>query len=517
MIAVNANFPVDMTEASDVRHKDRGREASTFFVRAVTEQRALLHLAAVLLFLLVTVAAFAAQYSDRPRSAGIIYVLGVSLVGAMEGFWGGMLAALIACLIYNFFLSDPVLTFRFATTDDLVPVFVFTVSAAASGLLTGWLKDRALAAELATRRIKLLFDVSEKLQHAVQVSEIPSAIEEFTRANGKAELYLRAPDGSVLGAEAGAQAQLAGRLAASGVNRMSEAGHTALLVPTPTEKDAIVVLPENDAGRSDTHQDLKAFLNLLSITLERCQLHERLAETEALRRSEEYKTALLSSVSHDMRTPLAAISASASSLARFGSKLPESARADLLATIQEQCERLNRYTTNLLNLGRLQFGIDATRFVECDVLEVLGTAIARTRNLGSGHEIDKHYEVDVALLLADPVTLEQVFYNVLENAVRYSPATSPILVRVGREAGQIVIEMSDHGPGISEEDRERVFDRFYRGGAAAVEVGSGLGLSIAKGFVEAFGGTIAALPADPDRAGATIRIALPLGSAGSDR
>ncbi len=248
--------------------------------------------------------------------------------------------------------------------------------------------------------------------------------------------------------------------------------------------------------------------------MERCLLLERLSEAELIKRSEEFKTALLSSVSHDMRTPLSAISASASSLASFGTELSEETRADLLAMIQQQCERLNRYTTNLLNLGRIQSGVDPKLFTECDALDVLGTAISRTRMIDDAPDIRKAYGVPSASVRADPVMLEQVFYNVLENAVRYSPAESQIQVTANVNGTELAISISDVGPGIAADDLERIFDRFYRSHSALNEEGSGLGLSIAKGFTEAFGGSIVAGRAHHLEGGTIIKIRLPLSGGG---
>jgi two-component system sensor histidine kinase KdpD len=250
----------------------------------------------------------------------------------------------------------------------------------------------------------------------------------------------------------------------------------------------------------------------VSIAVERCLLLEQVSEAELLKRSEEFKSALLSSVSHDLRTPLSAISASASSLIRFGNELAPETRADLLLMIQQQCDRLNRYTTNLLNLVRLRAGVDSTRFTECDALDVLGTAISRARAAGDGRAISKDYEVATAIVRADPVMLEQVFYNVLENAVRYSPAETPINVSAHKRGGWLLVLVEDHGAGIAETDRKRVFERFYRSHAGLAHEGNGLGLSIAKGFTEAFGGSIEASRSQGSVSGTTIKIELPLRS-----
>jgi two-component system sensor histidine kinase KdpD len=483
------------------------QHAGTVFVRTVTERRLLVHAAAAAALGLATVAAFLAEHANLPRSAAVVYVLGVTLVGALEGVRGGLIAAFVASLIYNFFFSVPAFQFSLTSAEDLVPLIVFILSAAASGLLTGWLKDRAQAAELASRRMKALFDVSRRLQAAVKVGDIPDAISAFAEDRAAAEIFLSGPDGLQPVRQGARHGDLARRLIADGGNLLYEPGLQAFRLTMASDRSGVVVLPDRDSTSGG--DDVEAFVSLLSLTLERCLLLERVSEAELIRRSEEYKTALLSSVSHDLRTPLGAIAASASSLERFGSDLSPETRSDLLVMIREQCARLDRYTTNLLNLGRLQGGLDPARFVDCDVVEALGSAIGQVRTLGTGHRIDKDYAVATATVRADPVMLEQIFYNILENAVRYSAADMPIKVVMKPDAMDILVSIEDGGKGLPEGDARRIFERFYRGRAVQSVSGSGLGLSIAKGFVEAFGGTITASNAPGEQSGAVIAVRLP--------
>lgn len=480
-------------------------------LRTMTGSSWHLRLAAVVIFIAATGVAFVAQNSDMPRTAAVVYLLGVMLVGAMVGLWGGLLAAVVASLVYNFFLSDPVFRFSLTSAEEFVPLVAFNLSAAASGLLAGRLKDRALAAEHAGRRMKALLDVSQALQKAVRVEDVAAAIAPFGLANGGSpELYILA-DGAIAPVqESRAGFDLAQALLESGGESLQEGGRRALRLSTLEGCVGVLVVPWSDRLRRPSEQnDLEAFVNLLSITIERCLLLERLSEAEAVRRSEEFKTALLSSVSHDMRTPLSAISASASSLARFGESLAEETRADLLKMIQEQCDRLNRYTSNLLNLGRIQAGVDEAAFVDCDALEALGSAISQARGLASGHEICKAYEVAGAIVRADPMMLEQIFFNVLENSVRYSPGNLPISVSASAGNGELLVTIRDQGPGIPQEDVERVFERFYRSRGQAHQ-GTGLGLSISRGFAEAFGGSVDIAPPDPLVGGTAVRIRLPV-------
>ena len=480
-------------------------------VPSLWRREALSRAAAATFFVAATLAATIAQYSDRPITAAILYLLGVTIVGALEGLRGGLVAAVLASLTYNFFLSEPIYRFSLASADDYVPLVAFNLCAAASGLVAGRLKDRALAAESATRRMLSLFELSQKLQAAVAIGDISEAVADYLGIRGRSMPEIYVAQGSQLPpAMASSGAALARHLLESDCESLTLGGLRGFLIKTSAAPRAVLVVPAEAATADRRGEDMGGFLNLLSIAVERCLLLEQLSEAELLRRSEEFKTALLSSESHDLRTPLSAISASASSLASYGADLPAETRADLLLMIQEQCERLNRYTTNLLNLVRLRSGVDSARFTECDALDVLGTAISRARAAGDGRTIRKDYEVPSAIVRADPVMLEQVFYNVLENAVRYSPEEAPIRVAAFRIAGRLSVLVEDRGAGIAESDLERVFERFYRSQSGPGDEGSGLGLSIAKGFTEAFGGSIEALRLSADAGGTRIKIDLPL-------
>ncbi|TFI58585.1 DUF4118 domain-containing protein [Sphingomonas parva] len=487
-------------------------ERETWGFRTLEEQRAPAAWIGIAIFILVTATAVFSQQIGRPITAAIVYLLGVTIVGGLHGMRGGLAAALAASLIYNFFISDPVFRFSLTSAEELVPLLAFNLSAAASAALAGRLRERAVAAETANRRVNALLDVSRGLQAAAQVEQIPAVIHGFVTARGSrsSELYHYTNGELVpIDADRATGLALAETLLARGTVDLEMAGNRAMLLSTGAGAVGVLILigfaPDMRSGQQ---QDLAAFLNLLGIALERCLLLERLSEAELVRRSEMFKTTLLSSVSHDMRTPLGAISASASSLRRYGDALAGDVRADLIATIEEQCGRLNRYTANLLGLVRLQSGVDAAAFTECEALEVLGAAISRARATAGGREIAKHYALAGAIVRADPVMLEQVFYNVLENAIRYSPADTPIEVSTSASDGQLRVAVSDRGPGIAAGDSARIFERFYRSSTVAHQEGSGLGLSIAKGFTEAFGGTIR-LAEPGDAPGTTVEIILP--------
>jgi two-component system sensor histidine kinase KdpD len=463
------------------------------------------HLAGIAIFVLATGFAVTAHQWNRPVTAAIVYLFGVVAVAAFQGLRGGVIAAIAASLTYNIFLSDPVYRFSLSSAEDLVPLLAFNLSAVASGLIAGRLKDRAQAAESASRRVQALFDFSKVLQSAVRLGDIPAAASSVTR--GVVEIYVLRED-MLEAVEGSVSRPLVEKLFATQAASLREGDVIAFKLSAPAGLLGAAVMQASDEGIRDRGEDVAALVSLLSITVERCLLLESASEAELIRRSESFKTSLLSSVSHDMRTPLSAISASASSLSRFGAELDAETTADLLNMIVEQCHRLDRYTGNLLNLTRLQAGVDRRDFVTCDAVEVLGAAILRARSLSSDREFEKRLELSSAIVRADPVMLEQIFYNVLENAIRYSPPGSCIGIDVAQRDLAVEVLVVDSGTGIPSEDLARVFERFYRGGAAAGTDGSGLGLSIAKGFTEAFGGSI--LAENAEDAGARIRIRLPL-------
>ena len=469
-------------------------------------------------FIIGTLATHVAQGADRPISAALIYVSAVTIIGAVNGLRGGLLAGIGASFFYNFFFSEPLLNFGVTTSDEYIPLLAFNLSALLSGALAGRINDRARAAEIAQQKINLLLDISNKLQTAVHLEDIDRAIVETGIFDSTEEFEIHALSDnqwiSVMGKKRwAAEAQKAIEL---GEWQHVEDRKIAYLLSSSQRRVGVLICNQHAQKSKRLNKiDFAAVLNLLSMAIDRFVLLHQKSEAEAMRRSEEFKTALLSSISHDMRTPLAAISASASSLASYGEKLPEASRKDMLTIIQDQCERLNRYTTNLLNLGRLQAGISPDQLESLDLVEMLGSALSTVKMHHGGREIIISLPFDACTVRANPVMLEQLFYNILENAVQYSPDDAPVLVTGHKQAGQVEITISDQGCGIPVSELDRVFERFYRSAENVRKEGHGLGLSIASGFAQAFGGNISAhSPLEKGR-GTKIIVRLPASAMGS--
>jgi two-component system sensor histidine kinase KdpD len=269
-----------------------------------------------------------------------------------------------------------------------------------------------------------------------------------------------------------------------------------------------VELPASMRPLTPDQRDLLAALaGQIAVPLERARLS---AERDAARlaaESEQLRSTLLSSVSHDLRTPLAAITGAASGLLETPPPAPALAR-ELASTVLDEAERLNRLVGNLLDMTRLESGTLQPKRDWHSLEEVVGSALARVRRHAGGRAMEASVAADLPLVALDAVLVEQALVNILENALRHGGPGGTVSVAARREGPDAILEVSDEGPGFPPEDAERLFEKFYR---ARGGLGAGLGLAIARAIVTAHGGTIRAEPGRPK--GATFRVTLPLGEA----
>jgi two-component system sensor histidine kinase KdpD len=222
------------------------------------------------------------------------------------------------------------------------------------------------------------------------------------------------------------------------------------------------------------------------------------------------RAALLSSVSHDLKTPLVSIIGSATALGDATVKLPEESRRSLIQAILEEAQRLHRFVQNLLDMTRLSYGKLMISRRWCELGEIVSRARRQTEKVLARHRLDVRLPDDLPEILVDPVLIEHVLVNLLDNAAKYAPAGSRVEIAASSGAGRIAITVTDEGPGIAEAEREAVFDQFYRARAEDRQTaGTGLGLSICRGLVDAHGGTIV-IAAGPGGKGACVSVTLPL-------
>jgi two-component system sensor histidine kinase KdpD len=245
---------------------------------------------------------------------------------------------------------------------------------------------------------------------------------------------------------------------------------------------------------------------MIDVAVERERVSDRAAESEAARRAEVAKTAILHAISHDLRSPLTAITTAGSAL---GIGVSEAERAELIEVIETESARLAKLVDDLLDLSRIESGAVAPQADWCDLHDVVASAAAA----GADHPIEFALPAELPLVRADAAQLERVFSNLIENAVKFSPPGAPVRITGGASAGRVAVRVSDRGSGIPRRYRSQVFDPFFRGRGEA-SAGSGLGLAICRGFVEANGGAIV-LQSDRET-GTTFTVSFPVASQPSE-
>lgn len=271
-----------------------------------------------------------------------------------------------------------------------------------------------------------------------------------------------------------------------------------------------VAFDGEDAGLSpEQRRLLDAVADQAAVAIERTNLASSIEDARILTETEQLRSALLSSISHDLRTPLVSIIGSATSLATFGETLSAENRHELLQTVLEEAERLNRFVQNLLDMTRLGYGALKPKRDWVDLHDVIASALERLKQALAPYHVTTDVKPGLRLLLVDPILIEQVLVNVLDNAAKYSSPGGPIQLRAFERDDRTVIQIVDKGPGIPERERELIFDMFYRVKAGDNRpAGTGLGLAICRGLMQAHGGTIVALPGDYGE-GTCIEMTLP--------
>lgn len=358
---------------------------------------------------------------------------------------------------------------------------------------------RAIAEELSTlleqRVILFSLGVGTLLPIASDDREIPAAVAEAARQR------LEAPEGPVPHHAPHHAPQPDGWTIF--ILDAAHAGPTAVAIGPPAPG------PGNARARAQRGELLRAMLDQAAVAIDRLQQWSEVEDARVDERAARLRDALINSISHDLRTPLAAVLGSATALQSADGVLGRAARADLLATIREETERLNDYVGNVMDLSRLRGGAIQPRLELTELADIVDAALRRARLL-AGRDVVVKLPPDLPMLRLDLFLLQQALVNLIENAAKYSPPKSRITIAARVKDARVELDVSDTGLGIPKDELERVFDRFYRGvPAESGPAGSGLGLAICRAFVEANGGKVHAI-SEGGGTGATFRITLPI-------
>jgi two-component system, OmpR family, sensor histidine kinase KdpD len=292
-------------------------------------------------------------------------------------------------------------------------------------------------------------------------------------------------------------------------------GAKRLFLPMRTGRGAIGVvgIDSDKPGpllTPDQRRLLDALVDQSALAIERVHLVDDLDQAKRRVEADRLRAALLTSISHDLRTPLAAIIGAAGTLKSFPSELTDQGKAELLSTIVEESERLNRFIANLLDMTKLEAGSIKPNTARHDVSEIVGSVLERASKILARHNVEVELAADLPMLDLDPVLFEQAVFNLLDNAAKFSPLDTKIRIESWQEDGAVKLEVSDEGPGIPAGEIDRIFEKFHRADKQdQVQAGTGLGLAISRGFIEAMGGSLVA-GNRPDRQGAVFTITMPV-------
>ncbi len=418
----------------------------------------------------------------------LIYLVVVVAVTVLGGFWPAVLAAVAASLLLNWYFTEPIHTFTIQQPRELLALLLFVTVAVAVSSVVHLAARRAVQAARAREEAASLLELA---QTVLGGADSPAAVlEHLTRTHGgQAELQERVAGRWIRAASSGVEGSLAA------ASRIDIRGDLILLVTGQTD--------------SATPALLAGYAAQAAAALDRERLRTQAAQAEALAEGNRMRTALLAAVSHDLRTPLASIKASVSSLRQTDVEWSEADQADLLATIEQNADRLDALIGNLLDMSRLHTGSLQPFLRPTAIDEVAPVALF---GLDDSLRVEMAVPDGFPLVLADPGLLERVLANLFSNALQHSPESGrPPELHAQLADGMVVIEVVDHGHGVPDEAKERIFEPFTRVGDRYP--GVGLGLAVARGFAEAMGGRIVAR----DTPGGGLTIAITLAAASADK
>lgn len=418
----------------------------------------------------------------------LLYLLPVVISSVLWGLGPGALVALLSFLGLNYFFVPPFYTLLVHRTQDLLVLIVFLVVSITIGQLVGRV-SRSLSETSAREREAIhLYELIMHLAGLQDEQEIVSALAEQTL------LAFHAGRVDILVEAQGNTPAHHVRLDNNTFVGQSVDGPPSYITPLQFTRGFLgeIKIWRSEANLSPAEERLlHTFASQGVLALERVRLSQAVSRARLLEESDRFKSSLLSSVSHELRTPLSTIKAAVTSLRSGTVEWNSGARADLLAAVEEETDHLNQLVGNLLNMSRIEAGALKPERNWNSLAEIVFTAIERMRQQIEKHSIEVDVSADLPLVPVDYFQIEQVFINLISNSVKYSPTGTTIKIHAHSTAEkQLMVTLQNQGPQVPEEHLERIFDKFYRVTAADRVTGSGLGLSICKGIIEAHGGRI---------------------------
>ena len=420
----------------------------------------------------------------RPEISIAVFMLAVVIAAVAGGLWSGLIAGILASTLRPLVVEDPQLTFRFDDVEDVATGVVFLSVALVVGLLVGQASEDRARASRREREARFLGTLSSTLH----TREVPDRVlDEF------AEVLMEPFGLSRVEIEASLDGTDVRAVATSNGVVVPGGPRTSVRLLAGDASIGTLVAERPPGGRPFSRDDqllLETAARQATAALDRARLDARARNAQLDAETNQLRAAMFSSVTHDLRTPLASIKAGVTSLLDTAVQHDPAQERELLTTILEETDRLNRLVGNLLDLARIRAGALTPTRQQSAMDEIVEIVLARMRSRLAGHVVTADLPASLPDVWVDPVQLDQVLTNLLENAGRHAPEGSEIQVSVLWMHGAVQVRVADEGPGIPLDERDRVFEAFYRGSSIPDTSGSGLGLAIAKAVVVAHGGRI---------------------------
>jgi two-component system sensor histidine kinase KdpD len=457
----------------------------------------------------------------------MVFLMAVLFSAVSFGIWPAVYASVLSFLAYNFFFIEPLYTFTVAKPHELFALVVFLAVAVMTSALAGRVREQARISANRMRATRRLYEFTRKLSGLASLEEIAEGAATETNASldrpavvlleQHGDLILRAawpPEDALDPASMSAARWAFGHDEPAGFETATLPIVPWLFLPLRTPRGRVGVIGIGGKGVSPLDSEGRTLLDTIAeqtaAALERGSLAQQMISARASAETERVRNTLLASISHDFRTPLAAILGSATSVLDYGDKLDDAARKDLLGQIKQEAENLDEMVRNLLDITRIDAGGLELRWDWVDLHEVVERVVSAARRRGSTHKIKTELPSELPLVRADAALVEQVISNVIGNAIAHTPDETRVTVQAAVTPETVSLTVTDDGPGIDPKLLPRVFDKFVRARSAPTQAeggdGTGLGLAIAKGVMEAHGGSIAV--ESPVSAGRGTRIVL---------
>jgi two-component system sensor histidine kinase KdpD len=460
------------------------------------------------------------QVAPLPRPS-VVLLAAVVTTALLCGLVPSLFTAALSISVSCFLFYPPIYDFDVDALQDVIELIVFSFVGVLTSSLANELRRQRRDATRGQAMMTNLYSFSRKLAGIADLNELLDAILDHMRTVSNGGVALLVPDGGRLAPHAGGAGvppdpvrDVAGRLWAADGDRAevaangARAGWRLRVLRGRTGRIALMAF-EAPADGKIPPEYLDALLDQSAIAIERAQLALSIEDARVDARTEKLREALLNSISHDLQTPLASIIGSATAMQSFGPLYDSGARAELVATIREEAERLEHFITNVLDLTRIRAGEIQPRLELVELADIVNSALRKSHRSLAKHEVAVSLPDDLAMLRLDLFLMEHALINLLENAAKYSPPGSKIEISARQAGADVEVDIRDHGQGIVAAELPNIFDRLYRSQTNDAKLaGTGLGLPICRAFVEANLGRVEAYSDGPG-AGATFRLTLP--------